>query len=229
MTSFPYTSIDLTHTLNKNSPSWTGGCGFEHEIKLDYADCKTEVKFRVQQLKMHAGIGTHMDAPAHVVEDGKSIEQLSLEHLICPCVCIDVSEMADKDYLVSVDDIQGFEKRHGTIQTNSFVIVYTGWDKHWDDPKKYHNQYQFPSISEAAILHLLERQIAGVGIDTLSPDLPTSGFPVHKHLLGAGKYIVENVAHAKQLPPKGSFSLALPIKGQGLTEAPVRLVGLIPK
>lgn len=65
---FPFTLVDLTHTLAPDIPSWSGTCGFRHEVKLDYADCKEDtpfsVKFRVQQIKMHAGIGTHMDAPA---------------------------------------------------------------------------------------------------------------------------------------------------------------------
>jgi kynurenine formamidase len=50
---------------------------------------------------------------------------------------------------------------------------------------------------------------------------------VHKQLLGAGKYILENVTNLEGLPAKGSFILALPLKIKGGTEAPVRLIGLI--
>ena len=76
---------------------------------------------------------------------------------------------------------------------------------------------------------LLKRNIAGLGIDTLSPDTPQSGYPVHQALLGEGKYIIENVANAIQLPPIGSFSLALPILTIGGTEAPIRLVAFVKK
>lgn len=227
MNNFPYKIIELTHTLNENTPSWDGGCGFKSEVKLDYMDCNNEVKFRVQQIKMHAGIGTHIDAPAHVVPGGATVENIALDNLVRPCVCIDVSKDIQADFKLSSNDILAFEKKHGEINDGNFFIVYTGWDKHWVSPEKYHNKYQFPSISPDAALLLLERNIAGIGIDTLSPDVPSSGFPVHKHILGAGKYIVENVANASLLPAVGSFALVMPIKIAGLTEAPVRLIGLV--
>lgn len=68
----------------------------------------------------------------------------------------------------------------------------------------------------------------GLGIDTLSPDRPNEGYPVHRTLLSAGKYIIENIANSEQLPPTGSFVLALPLKIRQATEAPMRLIGLLP-
>ena len=50
---------------------------------------------------------------------------------------------------------------------------------------------------------------------------------MHQAILGAGKYIVENVANSSELPLKGSFSLALPIRTEGGTEAPMRLIGFL--
>ncbi len=75
----------------------------------------------------------------------------------------------------------------------------------------------------------MERNIAGLWIDTLSPDRSESGYPVHAALLGAGKYIVENIANAGALPPIGSFAFVLPIKTQKGTDAPIRLIVLIPE
>ncbi len=98
--------------------------------------------------------------------------------------------------------------------------------KRWHTPEKYRNQLQFPSISIEAALLLLERKIVGLGIDTLSPDTPSSGYPVHQAILGAGLYLVENVANAHLLPTVGAFSLALPLSIQGGTESPMRFVGL---
>ena len=125
------------------------------------------------------------------------------------------------------EDIRQFEREHGQIGAGAFVIVRTGWEQYWNEPEKYRNNLQFPSISRDAAELLLERKIAGLGIDTLSPDTPGSGYPVHEAILGAGKYIVENVANSSELPPLDSFSLALPIRTEGGTEAPMRLIGLI--
>jgi kynurenine formamidase len=225
--SFPYKIIDLTHTLSSHASSWNGGCGFEQELKLDYNDCTTDVKFRVQQIKMHAGIGTHIDAPSHCIPNGKSIHELNLQELVTPCVKIDVSPKVHERYSVLAEDIENFEKRHGNINPSTFVIIHTGWGKFWNDPKKYRNNLVFPSVSKEAALLLLQRDIAGIGIDTLSPDRPDEGYSTHKIILGAGKYIVENVANGESLPATGCYSLALPIKTLNGTEAPARLIALM--
>lgn len=221
-----YKIIDLTHSLEPNIPSWEGNCGFYNEISLDYPDCQTEVKFRTQKIEMEAGIGTHIDAPAHCIPNGITIDELQLNNLIAPCIVIDVSKNAHEHYSVSIDDIKEFEKRYGVISEGQFVMIKTGWEQFWDEPKKYHNNHFFPSISAEAAKFLLERNIVGIGIDTLSPDRPESGYPVHSLLLGAGKIIVENVANLASMPPVGSFIIALPLKIKGGTEAPIRLVAL---
>ncbi|MEI8296220.1 MAG: cyclase family protein [Alphaproteobacteria bacterium] len=107
------------------------------------------------------------------------------------------------------------------------MVIHTGWERYWGVPEKYRNNLVFPSVSAEAALALQMRQIVGLGIDTLSPDLPEDGFPVHQLILGAGKYIVENIANASKLPPMGAYILAFPMKIQGGTEAPIRLVGAI--
>lgn len=222
----PFKVIDLTHTLTPAIPTWDGGCGFEHMIDHDY-DSKAPYKFRTHKIHMNEGIGTHMDAPAHSIPGGKSIADLDLETLVAPCVKIDVSHKADERYSLTPQDIEEFEHQYGTIQKGSFVIVYTGWERFWNEPEKYRNSLIFPSISKVGAELLLKKDIVGLGIDTLSPDRPDEGFPVHQLVLGTGKYIVENVANSHKLPPLGSYSLTLPLKIQGGTEAPLRLVGLI--
>lgn len=74
--------IDLTHSLSPDTPQWNTGCGFQSHIKSDYSDCKDEVKFKVHQLEMSAGIGTHIDAPLHCFQHGKSIADIPLENLV---------------------------------------------------------------------------------------------------------------------------------------------------
>lgn len=224
-----FSIVDLTHILNPKVPSWTGSCGFEQTIARDYDEFPDETELRAQKIKMHAGIGTHIDAPAHFIRNGKTVDELPLEELCVSCFMIDISKHVHEMYSLSIEDILAFETTHGKIEPHSFVIVHTGWERYWNHAEQYRNQYKFPSISKEAAETLLERNIAGMGIDTLSPDRPESGYIVHTLFLGAGKYIVENVANALKLPPIGAYSLALPIKNEGGTEAPIRLIGLIPK
>ena len=226
---FPYKIVDLTHSLSATTPTWEGGCGFQHETILDYAAYTTDVKFKIQKMSLFAGLGTHMDAPAHCVPGAKTIDAFNLNQLISPCVVIDVSEEAHADYRLSPETIKIFEQKYGAISAGSFVIIRTGWDRFWNEPEKYRNNLQFPSITHEAALLLLERQIVGLGIDTLSPDTPDSGYPVHQTLLSAGIYLIENVENSGQLPPMGSISLALPLKIAEATEAPMRFIALVEK
>jgi kynurenine formamidase len=218
---------DLTHALSPNIPHWSGGCGFQSETIIDYADCADAVKFKVQKLDMFSGIGTHMDAPVHCIIGGKSIADIPLEDLIAPCIVIDVSTRSHEKYSVTPDDIEAFENQYGQIASGIFVIIRTGWEKHWHEPEKYRNNLIFPSLSKEAAEILVSRNIIGVGIDTLSPDRAEDGFPVHHLMLKADKYIIENVANAGCLPAVGAYIIVLPIKIQNGSEAPVRLIGLI--
>ena len=223
---FPYKLIDLTHALDSTIPTWSGECGFNHDVHIDYSDCVSEDKFRVMKVGMHAGIGTHMDAPSHCIPGGKFIHDFDANDLIMPCVVIDVAGKSHERYSLSTQDVADFESKYGVIEKGSCVMVKTGWSKLWHTPSKYHNKHVFPSVSPEAAELLLERGVSAIGIDTLSPDRPEDGFKVHKIFLGADKIIIENVANLDNMPPIGGFVMVLPIKIKDGTEAPARLVGL---
>ncbi len=219
--------IELTHLLTPIIPHWGVGCGFQYQINCDYGDCTGETKFRIHAMTMLAGVGTHMDAPLHCFEGATSIANIPLDQLVSPCVVIDVSSKSHESYTVTVEDIKQYEAMHGEITPNSFVIIHTGWSKHWHDPDKYRNNIIFPAISSDAANYLLHKNIVGLGVDTLSPDGANDGFPVHHLILGAGKYIIENIANADKLPPIGAFVIALPLKIEDGTESPMRLIAVI--
>lgn len=225
---FPFKLIDLTHDLYPAMSTWSIECGFDINDKLLPMADGVPLLFRVQEITMQAGIGTHIDAPLHSYLHGTSVADFDLNDLCAPCVVIDVSKQVKKAaYIVVLEDIKRFEKVHGEIQEGAFVIIYTGWSQHWDNHRKYRNNLKFPSISEEVARYLLERDIVGLGIDTLGPDVPSGGFLVHRLVLGADKFIVENVANALAMPPVGGFCMVMPLKVEDGAEAPVRLVGLI--
>jgi kynurenine formamidase len=221
--------IDLTHEISENAPTWDAECGFKHTNILNYEDCTTDCKFLVQRIETLAGIGTHIDAPAHCFPGGKTVSDLSLETLISPCIVLDLSSEAHADYHITIETIKDFENQHGNIWKETFVIFYTGWDQYWTTPEKYRNDYHFPSVSKEVAQYLVAEEIVGIGVDTLSPDRPESGYPVHQILLSSGKYIVENIANARLLPTIGSYIFAMPLRFAKGTEAPIRLLGMVQK
>lgn len=226
-----FKAIDLTHPLDDSIPTWTGGCGFKHEIKKDY-----DQGIRVMAFKCHAGVGTHMDAPSHFIQGGDNIADIPLEQLIVTASVLHLSEKMHPDLLVMPQDILDYEKKWGKIKQGSLVLVHTGWEKFWNDTDRYRNvdssgKMHFPGYHVETAELLLQRGVVGIAIDTLSPDgsnnIPENKYPVHECILGAGKYIIENAAHLSQMPPQGAYAIALPLRITVASECAIRLIGLI--
>lgn len=221
--------IDLTQLINEHAPTWDLKCGFNLHSKCQYEDCTTQTKFHVQTIQTPLGIGTHVDAPLHCFADGMDVASIPLNSLIVPGYVIDVRHKVCLNYLLSIEEILDYEKQHGQIQIGSLVLVLTGWSEKWGNIVEYRSEdnqgcKHFPGVSEAAANLLLQRGIAGLGIDTLSPDGSNEDFPVHRILLGAGKYLLENLTGLEQLPVVGTTIIVMPMKIQNATEAPCRVI-----
>jgi len=225
--------IDLTYILNSSAPTFTGRCGFKiKDVVVNENEPGPPSRFVVQSFAMIAGIGTHVDAPVHVIPGTSDIAQIPLDNLHAPCFVIDVSDKAHADYQVSVQDIEEFEKQYGTITEKSFVAVYTGWSKYWNDSDAYrnvdeNNKMHFPCLSKEAAEFLAARKIVGLGIDTLSPDCADPSFPVHDVFLSKEIYIAENVANLEKMPATGAHIIVSILNIKGGTESPARIVGII--
>ena len=229
------TIIDLTYPLNSNNAYWPGP---------SYSPFKFETLAVLDKDGVFSGsystpehLGTHIDAPNHFEKNQPSIDMLKLKDLIGPAAVINVSSKVgdNADYQLTVEDITLWEESNGPILKGSIVLLNTGWWKKWDDYDKYKNadedhKLHFPGFSENAAKFLIEeRDIKGIGIDTLSADYGTStDFIVHHIINGAGKYILENVANIDKLPPKGAMLLIAPIKIEGGSGGQTRIWAILP-
>ena len=219
--------IDLTHTIHSAIPGWEGNCGFKMSVTLDYNECTPPYLFKKHSIETPTGIGTHIDSPAHCIPGGKTVDLIDINNLVTDCIVIKVSAENDSNFIITKKVIEEFEEKNGKISPNSFVLFCTGWNIYWETPEKYINNHEFPSVHEDVAKLLIERDISGLGIDTLSADTGKNGFPVHNLILGAGKYLVENIAHANDVPSVGAKICVMPTKIKDAAEAPVRLVVLI--
>ena len=234
-----YRMVDLTHAYGKDTIYWpTAPSKFE---LTTLADGVTEGGFYYSAYALcspeHGG--THLDAPAHFSESGLPNHALPLESLIAPAVVIDVSAKAaaDRNYRLSVEDIRNFEARHGTIGSGTIVLLRTDWSKHWPDVAAYMgddtpgdaSRLSFPSYGlDAATLLVEERGVVMLGVDTASIDYGASqDFPVHRAAAAHNVGGLENLTNLADLPATGSTVLALPMKIEGGSGGPVRVVALV--
>ncbi len=234
-----YRLVDLTHALNSETIFWpTSPSRFELETLAEgqtsggwyysaYSICTPE----------HGG--THLDSPVHFAENSATVDELPLEDLIAPAVVIDISAQAETDsnYRLSVSDVHKFESEYGRIENGTIVLLRTGWSQHWPNVRAYlgddtpgdASRLSFPSFGTDAARLLIEvRGVAMVGVDTASIDYgPSKDFPVHR-IAGASNVAgLENLTNLEELPPTGITLIALPMKIEGGSGGPVRVVALV--
>ncbi|WP_438025977.1 cyclase family protein [Sorangium sp. So ce233] len=224
--------VDLTHPITPGMPLYPGNKPFALEtLSTVEKDAYYSNRFAMDE---HAG--THVDAPAHFMAGAATVEQIAPEQLVGAAAVVDVTAKvaASPDYLVTVDDLRGWEARHAALGARHIVLIRTGWGARWSDPAKYRNQdakgvMHFPGVSVEASRYLRERGVRCVGIDTLSTDPgPSETFEQHKAFLGAGGYHIENLANLEQLPETGAVVVVAPLPLARGSGAPARVLALVP-
>jgi kynurenine formamidase len=199
---------DLTHLFREGFPVYTGDPPARETLVTIPAD-----GFYKQRWTFDEHSGTHMDAPGHFTVGGRLSPQITPQELFVSACVIDISARVatNPDSVVTVDDLRDFERRHGRIPKGAGVFMYSGWESRVNDPAAYKNvgadmRFHFPGFGVDAVDWLLERRnIKCIGVDTLSLDNgPSQTFDVHKLLLGADKYGLENLANLKTIPPRGA-------------------------
>jgi kynurenine formamidase len=186
--------------------------------------------------------GTHLDAPIHFSETGRTAGEIPIRQLIATGVVIDMSEAAsqDPDAQLDLETVRDWESRNGPISEGAIVVLRTGWGRRWaegakaylgDDTPGDASKLHFPGYGEEAARYLVEeRKVGALGIDTASIDHgPSKDFAVHRVAAARNVIGLENVARAEELPEKDFWIVALPVKiGKG-SGGPVRIVALLPE
>jgi kynurenine formamidase len=228
--------IDLSYDFSDKTIYWTEE---DHFKKETVAEGKTDKGYYYSAYKFSAPEhgGTHLDSPIHFAEGRQTVDQIPLNQLVAPAVKIDISAKAaeNRDYLISIEDITSWETANGKISENNIVLFQTGYGKYWGDRAKYmgaeDDQKHFPGLGPEAAKWLIEnRKINAVGIDTASIDNGQSQtFETHVALMSENVPAFENVANLEKLPAKGFHIIALPMKIQGGSGAPLRIVAFLSK
>lgn len=236
------TLVDMSYAYNSETVYWPTAPGFEKSTDFEGI---TDAGFwyTAYSVKTAEHGGTHLDAPIHFSEGKHSADQIPLESLMGSAVVIDVSEAAaaNRDHLITVGEIEAWEATHGVIADGSIVLFRTGFGQYWPDREAYMGTAErgpdavallhFPGIDpEAASWIVANRNVKAVGIDTPSIDYGQSTlFETHQHLFAANIPAFENVANLDRLPETGAFVIALPMKIEGGSGGPLRMVGIVPE
>ncbi|HET8726090.1 MAG TPA: cyclase family protein [Alphaproteobacteria bacterium] len=228
--------IDLTHPFNAESVYWPTAEMFEKEEVFEGV---TEGGWYYSAYNFSAAEhgGTHIDAPIHFAEGADTVDEVPVEQMIGPGFVIDISDRVTEnvDYQVSAADIEAFEREHDRIPEGAIVLINTGRASLYPDRATYMGtaergaeavaKLHFPGLGKDGAELLVERGIGAVGIDTPSIDYGQSkNFETHVTLMTNNIPAFENVANLSELPATGSTIVALPMKIEGGSGGPLRIV-----
>ncbi len=175
------------------------------------ASIKRGDPYTLSQFTCGTHSGTHIDAPYHFTEQGKTIDQVSLSDLIGEAVVVQVD--ADRITADVLRDIDLTTYRRILFKTRNSELL---------RDEAFHEE--FVSLELAAAEVLVERGVRVVGLDYLSIEAYESAdHPVHKLLLEHEVVILEGL-DLSAVQPGTYFLVALPLKLEGADGAPARVV-----
>ena len=178
--------------------------------------------WRTKLLTISTHTGTHMDAPAHMLENGKYMDELPNENFFGFALVADVRGCAGRK--IELADIKISSR---DILSADFLLFRTDWSDKWGT-----NEYLegFPVLSPLAARWVAERNLKGVGFDTISADpVDSPDCEIHKILLGSGLFIMENIRNLDKVGYKTFCLAALPMSLQKQDGGPARIMAVLEK
>lgn len=221
--------VDLTQTLDAATATWPGEAG----VCVTTTAAVDPDGYLSRHVSMPEHVGTHVDAPGHMIAGGITVDRIPPDRLVRPVCVVDARDAVgtDPDAVVGVDVIERSEAHHGGIRRGDVVLVRTGWDRHTGDVDAYIGTEapRCPGIGIEAAEHIVRCGAAGIGIDTMSVERGDSpDFPVHMLTLGAGLWHVEGLVGLGRLPARGAWIVVAPLRLSGGSGAPARALALVP-
>jgi arylformamidase len=204
-------TYDISLTISPQLPTWPG----DPKIHLErVAKIENGSNANVSRMDMGVHTGTHVDAPYHFLQDGKTIEHLNLSLLTGRAYVLHLPE-ADVITASVMDSAQ--------IPPRTRRVLFKTRNSDFWARNEPEFQTDFVGISEDGADYLVKRGVKLVGVDYLSVAPYKQSRPTHEKLLQAGVVIVEGLDLSKV--SQGRYTLyCLPLKLAGSDGAPARAI-----
>jgi arylformamidase len=202
--------IDLSVLLNEQTPVYPG----DPETKLEQITTVENDGHFDTYLSTVTHTGTHIDAPAHMIEGGKTLNEFPISYFAGRGVYIQV-----EDNTFDLEPV-----KQADIQAGDIVLFNTSMSDQYGEPSYWQNR---PAMTEEIARYLVSKRVHMVGLDTGSADAKGSdGHPIHKTLLSGDVLIIENMTNLAELEGKNFTVYALPLK-LDVDGSPARAIAVI--
>ncbi len=208
--------IDLSHEIHEQMTVF----GETEKPKIIRKNTIENDGYNLHELSFNSHTGTHVDAPNHMVLNGKHLDDFALEYFTGAGLMLHVGQFKASEIPLS------FLKNYATeIQNAAFLILNSGWYKKWDS-KEYHSN--FPVLSKESATWLTQFKLKGIGLDSISIDpVDSQDVPLHQIVLGAGMLIIENLNNLDALPESGFHFQCFPLKVNKADGSTSRVVAFV--
>lgn len=160
--------------------------------------------------------GTHVDAPAHQVAGGDTLDDIPLERLVTGAVTIDLT--GHRPGPVAAADL---ERHLPAVRAGDIVLFHSGNAANWGTDAYWHG-WCYPDAGASKAL--IDRGVSGIGFDGPSADpVESTTYELHQLWLGSGRIIIENLASLAGVPARSRIVVA-PLKVRGANGGPARVL-----
>jgi arylformamidase len=200
-------SVPITNTM----PVWPGDPAVQLQRKTHESRDHSHM-VTVTDIRMGSHTGTHLDAPFHMIQGGKTLGEFPVELLVGKAAVIEIP---------GVRSIGRADLEHFGWNGLERVLFKTDNSNHWQDGKFYE---EFVYLQPDGAEFLAERGIRLVGIDYLSIDKFKSGsHPTHMVLLTKNILILEGL-NLKNVSPGEYMLYPLPLNLRDVDGGPTRVI-----
>ena len=240
--------IDLTMTLDRNVPTIVlppelgQSCPFRMEEISKY-DARGPATYW-NNFSCGEHTGTHFDAPIHWISGrdlpNNATDTIPPDMFIAHACVIDCCSEAkqDPDYLLTINDVETWEKKNGKIPPRSWLLMRTDWSLK-KNPVDYLNLDEegahTPGPHQDLIPWLInKRDVIGFGCEAVGTDAGQAAhfkvpMPCHHLMHGNGRFGLPALTNLDKLPPQGSMIITPPLKIRQCSGSPIRVLALTEK
>lgn len=204
--------IDISYPYYEGMAIYPGNPGFSME---DYYNISKGDSCNISEIRMGTHTGTHIDAPTHFIQNGKSVDRIPLEVMNGKTKVLDFTGIADID----TDNL-----RQSINEPDSIILFKTDNSSHFKDKNVLD---EFVTLTYEAADYLAEIGIRMIGIDYMTVERPRTkreaGKSVHNSLLKNDIVILESIN--LEGVDEGQYILhCFPLSIVGADGSPVRAV-----
>ena len=207
------TIIDLTHPIREDMPVYPG----TQPPRLETANTYEKDLFKETLITMFSHTGTHMDPPAHIFPEGKTLDRFPADQFMGQALAIDCRDLKEGE-AITMAHIRKYGEK---AEQADFLLFNMGWDRCWGEPSYFGN---FPCIDDEVLDYILARHYKGIGVDTISID-PMNSLVRHRKLFREKEMVViENLKDLHRCGHDLFHFSCFPLKIHDCDGSPIRAV-----